>query len=142
MSLNVLVVDDSAVMRAMIIKTLKMAGVPIGQIYEAGNGQEGLRAINDNWIDLALVDINMPVMDGEQMIDEVRATAETADLPVVVVSTETSETRIEALQKKGASFVHKPFTPEALRQTVIAITGVSNDYASGDGALQDSGYDF
>jgi two-component system chemotaxis response regulator CheY len=141
MALNILVVDDSAVMRTMIIKTLRISGLPLGEIYEASNGQEGLQVLNDNWIDLALVDINMPVMSGEEMIDAARANPETADLPIVVVSTESSETRIEMLQKKGAEFVHKPFTPESLRQTIVRMTGVS-DESEGDSAFPSGGYDF
>jgi two-component system chemotaxis response regulator CheY len=141
MALNVLVVDDSAVMRTMIIKTLRISGLPLGEIYEAGNGQEGLQVLNNNWIDLALVDINMPVMNGEEMIDQVRANPETTDLPIVVVSTESSETRIDMLHKKGAEFIHKPFTPESLRQTIVGMTGVNHEQ-DGDGAFSSGGYDF
>lgn len=127
MALNVLVVDDSSVMRAMIIKTLRLSGLPLGEVHEAANGKEGLRALDENWIDLALVDINMPVMNGEEMIDRVRQNPETADLPVIVVSTESSDTRIAMLQKKGARFVHKPFTPETLRESIVKVTGVSDE---------------
>ena len=49
MSLNVLVVDDSSVTRAMIIKTLRMAGVPLGEIYQAGDGREGLAVLQEQW---------------------------------------------------------------------------------------------
>ncbi len=68
MALNVLVLDDSAVMRAIIIKTLKLTGLPLGGIHEAANGKEGLEVLDANWVDLALVDINMPVMTGEEFI--------------------------------------------------------------------------
>jgi two-component system, chemotaxis family, chemotaxis protein CheY len=125
MALNVLIVDDSGVMRAMIIKTLRMTGLPLGEIVQAGNGQEGLDALNANWIDLVIADINMPVMNGEEMIDRMKANPETNRLPTVVVSTEGSETRIDRLQAKGVRFVHKPFTPETIRDTIQEITGVS-----------------
>jgi two-component system chemotaxis response regulator CheY len=141
MSLNVLVVDDSAVMRSMIIKVLRMCGVPLSEVYEASNGEEGLRAINEHWIDLALVDINMPIMTGDEMIDHVRRGPDTKDLPVIVVSTESSESRIEMLRRQGAGFVHKPFSPEILRETITGLTGVS-DEQSGDGAVPSGGYDF
>lgn len=147
MALNVLVVDDSSVMRSMIIKTLHLSGLSLGDIHQAENGKDGLQVINDHWIDLALVDINMPVMNGVEMIDNVRKNPETADLAVVVVSTESSETRIEILHEKGVGFVHKPFTPEVLRETIVGITGVTDDKQSTDGALsggavQCGGYDF
>ncbi len=119
MALDFLIVDDSAVMRGMIKKTLNLSGLPIGKIYEAGNGLEGLKVLSENWVDLALVDINMPEMNGEEMIERIKANPDTEDLAIIVVSTESSETRIELLQKKGAGFVHKPFTPEILREAVL-----------------------
>jgi two-component system chemotaxis response regulator CheY len=127
MALNVLVVDDSAVMRAMIIKTLRMASVPLGEIYQAANGQEGLDALENHWIDLGIVDINMPVMDGEEMIERMRASPDVADIPIVVVSTEGSEARINRLVQNGVKFIHKPFAPESIRDVVAEITGVTAD---------------
>ena len=132
MALNVLIVDDSGVMRSMILKTLKMTGLPLGEVHQAGNGQEGLDAISDNWIDLAIVDINMPVMNGEEMIDNLKAKPDTADLPVVVISTEGSETRIQRLREKGVEFIHKPFTPEIIRDTIQLVTGVEMEEAEDD----------
>jgi two-component system chemotaxis response regulator CheY len=123
MALNILIVDDSSVMRAIIIKTLRLSKLPLGEVHEAPNGQEALKVLDGNWIDLALVDINMPVMDGEQMIDRLRQDPATADLPVIIVSTEGSESRKEALMQKGAGFVHKPFTPEGLRDVILKTLG-------------------
>lgn len=123
MALNILVVDDSSVMRAMIIKTLRLSQLPLGEVLEAPNGQEALNVLDGKWIDLALVDINMPVMDGEEMINRLRQNPETADLPVIIVSTEGSETRKEVLMQKGAKFIHKPFTPEKLRDTILKTLG-------------------
>jgi len=132
MALNVLIVDDSGVMRSMIIKTLKMTGLPLGEVHQAGNGQEGLEAVEAHWIDLAIVDINMPVMNGEEMIDALKANPETARLPVVVISTEGSETRIQRLREKGVEFIHKPFTPEIIRDTIQLVTGVAMDAPDDD----------
>jgi two-component system, chemotaxis family, chemotaxis protein CheY len=127
MPLNVLVVDDSAVMRAMIARVVRLTGVPLGEPHEAGNGAEGLRLLREHWIDLVLLDVNMPVMDGEQMLRRLRADAETASLPVIVVSTESSETRVAALEELDVAFVHKPFAPEDLRATILRITGLADD---------------
>jgi two-component system chemotaxis response regulator CheY len=124
MSLNVLVVDDSSVMRAMIVKTMRLSGLPLGEVYQAGNGQEGLAVIRANWVDLVIADINMPVMNGEEMIGQMRSDPESRDIPTIVVSTEGSITRIERLRGLGAAFVHKPFTPEIIRDTIQALTGV------------------
>ncbi|MBT3201511.1 MAG: response regulator [Phycisphaerales bacterium] len=127
MSLNILIVDDSAVVRAMILKTLKMAGIPLGDVQQASDGCEGLDALENHWIDLVFADINMPVMNGEEMIDRIREQPEWEELPIIVVSTEGSATRIERLQRKGASFVHKPFTPESVQEVIKKITGVSHE---------------
>jgi two-component system chemotaxis response regulator CheY len=130
MSLNVLIVDDSAVVRAMILRTMKLAGIPLGEVVQAGNGHEGLAALEANWIDLVVADINMPVMNGEEMISRIRANPLWKDLAIVVVSTEGSQTRIDRLQKQGAMFVHKPFSPEAIREIVMKHMGVGNEQAA------------
>jgi len=135
MAFNILVVDDSSVMRAIIIKTLRLSQLPLGEVYEASNGKDALKVLEDNWVDLALVDINMPVMDGEEMIKRLRQNPATADLPVIIVSTEGSETRIGGLVQKGAGFVHKPFTPESLRGIILKTLGGLNEQKAGDGTL-------
>ena len=127
MAFNVLIVDDSAVMRAMIARVVRISGVPIGEMFEAPNGAEGLKVVREQWIDLVLLDINMPVMNGEEMLRRLRAEPETVSLPVIVVSTESSETRVNALEELGVAFVHKPFAPEDLRATILRITGVTPD---------------
>lgn len=142
MALNVLVVDDSAVMRQMIIKTLKICGIPIGEVHQAGNGREGLGVLESDWVDLVLVDINMPVMNGEEMIERIRGNPETADMPIIVVSTDGSATRIEMMQRKGAGFVHKPFTPEILRDTIVGVTGASYEQLAGSQPASGDGPDF
>jgi len=127
MALNILVVDDSAVMRKMIIKTMGMCGLPIGEIKQAKNGMEGLKELEKNWIDIVMLDINMPVMNGEEMIDEMLKDPEIKNIPVIVISTEGSSTRIDRLKKKGARFIKKPFTPEMIRDTIYELTGVGED---------------
>ena len=142
MAFNILVVDDSSVMRTMVIRTLKMSGLALGEIHQAGNGVQALEVLGDNWVDLALVDINMPVMNGEELIDRVRDNPEYRDLAIIVVSTESSETRIEKVRRQGARFVHKPFTPEQLREQVVAVTGVSNDNGLDVAVEASGGFDF
>ena len=129
MAVNILVVDDSAVMRSMIQKTLTLSGLQIGEIHQAGNGREGLETLESKWIDLVIVDINMPVMNGEEMIAQMRARSETQETPTIVVSTEGSQTRIDRLQRFGVRFIHKPFSPESIRDIVKEMLGseVFND---------------
>ncbi|MCP4350508.1 MAG: response regulator [Desulfobacterales bacterium] len=127
MSINVLIVDDSGVMRAMILKSMRMSGLRLGEVHQAGNGQEGLDALEEHWIDLVVVDINMPVMNGEEMIDRMKENREFADIPIVVISTEGSKSRLERLKQKGAAFIHKPFSPETIRDTVRSIMGLEGN---------------
>lgn len=126
MALNVLIVDDSAVVRAMIAKTLRLAGVPLAEVHEAGNGQEGLDILESHWVDLVFADINMPVMNGEEMIRRIRANPIWADLPLIIISTEGSETRINGLLDANARFVHKPFTPTRVRNVVTEMLGIAH----------------
>lgn len=123
MPLNILVVDDSAVMRKMLVRMLGLCGVPIGEIAQAGNGLEGLDALAKGKYGLVLVDINMPVMDGDQMVRAMRKNPEWEKLPVIYISSESSATRIEMLIRSGAGFVHKPFVPEILRETILGLVG-------------------
>lgn len=142
MNFNVLVVDDSEVMRAMVARVLRLSGLPLGEVFQAGDGASGLRILAEQWVDLALIDINMPVMSGEEMLERVRADPETRDLGVVVVSTESSDTRIERLRALGAAFVHKPFTPETLREAILDVTGVSDEQLAGHTLAEGGEYDF
>lgn len=130
MHFNVLVVDDSAVMRAMIVRTLRMTGLPLGTVQEAANGAQALERLGASWVDLMLLDINMPIMNGMEVIERLRADPETADLKVIVVSTEGSDTRVGHLAAQGVAFVHKPFTPVQLRDTVLRVTGISHEQAA------------
>ncbi|MCP4350505.1 MAG: response regulator [Desulfobacterales bacterium] len=117
-TINLLVVDDSGVMRSMILKSIRMSGLSLGEVHEASNGQEGLDSLKKHDIDLVIIDINMPVMNGEQMIDNMKGNPDTKDIPTVVISTEGSELRLERLHEKGVSFIHKPFSPEKIRDTI------------------------
>lgn len=130
MALNVLVVDDSTVMRRVIMRTLAMSGLPVGNVLEAANGQEALSVLGQTSVDLALLDLNMPVVGGIEALERIRSGESTADLPVVVVSTEGSEPRIDRVRELSAGFVRKPFTPEALVDAiVVALAGKGHVHA-------------
>lgn len=121
MAIEILVVDDSAVMRKMIIKTINLCGLDIANIFEADNGKEGLKVLQNEKVDLLFADINMPVMDGVEMLNEVRQQEGINDLPVLIISTESNKERIEDIVRQGAGFVHKPFTPEKLRDKMLGV---------------------
>lgn len=125
MAFNILLVDDSLTVRAVIKKTLRLAGVEIGELHEAGNGQEALAVLETNWIDLVFADLCMPVMDGEELVNRLYESGALANLPVIIVSSAGSEPRIARLKAKGVrDFVHKPFTPERIREVVDQVMGV------------------
>lgn len=119
--MKILVVDDSSVMRKMIIRTIRMCGLDIHTIYEAADGKEGLEILENHSVDIAFVDVNMPVMDGMQMLREIRNHPAIHDLPVMIVSTESNQGRIKTIEQYNADFVHKPFTPEQMRAHILKI---------------------
>jgi two-component system chemotaxis response regulator CheY len=124
MSFNILLVDDSATMRSILARSIDMAGVPVGKLFTAPNGQKGLEVMDGNWIDLVFLDINMPVMDGITMIEKMAENHDLSDVPVVVVSTEGSRIRIDRLRDRGVKgFVSKPFTPETIREVIRKVVG-------------------
>ncbi|HUX06025.1 MAG TPA: response regulator [Acidobacteriota bacterium] len=128
MAYNVLVVDDSVTVRAVIAKTLEIAGVPINELYQASNGQEALDLMAENWVDLIFADINMPVMNGIEFVERMSTEGLLGTIPVVIVSTEGSATRIEQLLRKGVSaYIRKPFTPEMLREVVDRVMESGNE---------------
>ena len=140
MGINILIVDDSSVMRSMISKTIQLSGVNLNEIHQASNGKEGLEGLDQHWIDLIFADINMPVMNGEEMIDRILAHPEHKKIPIIVISTEGSQTRIERLEQKGTVFIQKPFSPEKVRDVLKQMLGeeVFNGSGSGENTF-DSG---
>lgn len=117
--INVLIVDDSQTVRAIIVKTLDMAGIETDEIHQAGNGQEGLDILGQHRVDLVFSDINMPVMGGVEMIQRMKDDDVMKAIPIVIVTTEGSMTRVAELKEKGVNaYIRKPFTPEQIREVV------------------------
>jgi two-component system, chemotaxis family, chemotaxis protein CheY len=124
MAYNILVVDDSETVRAVIAKAIEMSGTAVKSLFTAGNGQEALEILDREWVDLVFADINMPVMGGMELVKRMKEGADTKSIPVVIVSTEGSATRIKTLMDSGiAAFIRKPFTPEGLKSTIDGIMG-------------------
>jgi len=122
--LNILIVDDSATMRSIVARVLRLAAVPVENLYFAENGERGLEILKACPVDLVMVDINMPVMDGCEMLERMKADTGLSDIPAIVVSTEGSESRISKLKSLGISaFVRKPFDRDALAGTINKLLG-------------------
>lgn len=115
MGLNVLIVDDSMLIRQVVRKVLKQVGIIPEVLHEANDGKEALDIVNAHPVDLILSDINMPNMDGLQFLMHLRQMESKQDIPVIMVSTEGSEeTMQEALELGANGYVLKPFTAEAM----------------------------
>jgi two-component system chemotaxis response regulator CheY len=127
---TVLIVDDSATMRRMIKRTLAMSGLAVSETREASNGIEALAQMAAGEVAAVILDINMPVMNGVKLISRMRDDKRLAHIPVVIASTEGSQTRIQELAAAGAlGFVRKPFQPEALRAVLEPILGLGPENA-------------
>jgi two-component system chemotaxis response regulator CheY len=124
MAFNILIVDDSSTMRGMVKKVLGMTQLPLGEMWEASNGKEGLEKMRGHWVDLVLADLNMPDMTGQEMIDEMKKDSLLAALPVVVVSSEGDKAVLDHLAQKGIrEIVRKPFEASLLRIVIERALG-------------------
>lgn len=122
MALNILIVDDSALTRKKIKRIIEMVDLDVDSFFEAGNGVEALKILDESTADLVLADLNMPEMGGAEMIRRMRSNEATKSVPVVVVSTESNTTRVKELLVEGVKgYLHKPFTPEEFRATILEV---------------------
>jgi two-component system chemotaxis response regulator CheY len=127
MELHILIVDDSSVMRAFIRRVLDLSGLEIGLCLEASNGEEALRLLENNWVDAVLTDINIPTMDGEELLRRMSEHAVLRLIPVLVVSTDRTDGRVQKMLTLGAKgYVTKPFRPETLREELEHSLAVAN----------------
>ncbi len=118
-ALSVLIVDDSPVMRNYIKRILRLSGLAIAATLEAGDGDAALDTLAHASVDLVLSDINMPGMNGEQLLREMEGDDRLCHVPVIVVSTDSSAHRMEKMLAYGArGYVQKPFDPEGLRAEI------------------------
>jgi two-component system, chemotaxis family, chemotaxis protein CheY len=113
---RVLIVDDSPAMRTFVRRVLRASRFDAAECFEAASGREALELLRSQWVDAILTDINMPGMDGEQFLREVEADELLRSIPVVVISTDSTERRIGQMMALGArGYIRKPFQPEELR---------------------------
>ena len=122
MTSDVLVVDDSAAIRKILQRVLRQTGMAINNIYEAGDGQEALATLKGQMVNLILTDINMPKMDGLQLLAAIKGQPDWRDLPVVMITTEGGEAKVaEALRLGAAGYVRKPFTADQIKEKLAGI---------------------
>src|ERR1035437_163956 len=122
MDSDVLVVDDSAAIRKMLTRVLRQTGMAVQTIREAGDGQEALALMAQHRIDLVLSDINMPKMDGLQLLASLKASPQWQKIPVVMITTEGGETKVaEDLRLGAAGYVRKAFTADQIKEKLVGI---------------------
>jgi two-component system, chemotaxis family, chemotaxis protein CheY len=122
MESDVLVVDDSAAIRKILQRVLRQTGMAINTIHEAGDGQEALELLRSRRVDLVLTDINMPRMDGLELLAAIRRSSEWAAVPVVMITTEGGEAKVaEAVRLGAAGYVRKPFTADQIKEKLAGI---------------------
>lgn len=122
--ITALIVDDSSVMRKIVERSLRQAGVEFAAVLEAGNGSDALEVLKKNSIDLILSDINMPVMDGLQFVEKLQESPQARQIPVVMITTEASESHVvKALSCGARGYIRKPFTPDEVKEHVLPVLG-------------------
>ena len=120
--LSVLIVDDSAVMRKIVERSLRQAGLELTKVLEASNGAEALALLQRGAVDLILSDINMPVMDGLEFLRQLVSVEATKGIPVVMITTEGSESHVvEAISAGARGYIRKPFTPDQVKERLASV---------------------
>lgn len=119
---SVLIVDDSSVMRKIVERSLRQAGLEPLVVHEAGTGIEGLDILRAAQVNLILTDINMPTMDGLEFVRQIRAQHLAEGVPVVMITTESSEEHVrQAIQAGARGYIRKPFTAEQVKERVLPL---------------------
>jgi two-component system chemotaxis response regulator CheY len=122
MPLDVMIVDDSAAIRKILQRVLIQADVPLGKVLEAGDGTEALESLKSHKVGLILSDINMPNMDGLQLLGALKAQESTKHVPVIMVTTEGSSNKVmEAVNLGAAGYVRKPFTADQIKEKLTGL---------------------
>ena len=117
MGKSLLIVDDSATMRKIIMRSVRMSGIQFDTTEEAGNGVEALEKLNSASVDVILCDVNMPEMNGDELVKKVREMDSCKDTKIVMVSTESAQDFIDSLLACGADdYITKPFTPDKFNE--------------------------
>jgi len=119
--INVLIVDDSAAIRKILVRVLSQTDLPWGDVHEASDGLEALDTLKNFEASLILSDINMPNMDGLQFLTNVRANSKWKQVPVIMISTEGNQAKVlEAVQLGANGYVRKPFTADQIKEKVLS----------------------
>ena len=124
-AIRALIVDDSSVMRKIVERSLRQAGIELSRVFEAANGAEALTILAENAVELILCDINMPIMDGLEFLKGLPGVSNAKGAPVVMITTEGSEAHVvQAISLGARGYIRKPFTPDQVKEHVIPLLAV------------------
>lgn len=127
-SLRALIIDDSPVMRKIVERCLRLAGVQLSEAKEASNGTEGLAILTKTPVDLVICDLNMPVMDGVEFVRRVKHIENAKNVPVVIISREGGESQVvNALSAGARGYIRKPFTPDQVKEHILPLLAVATE---------------
>jgi len=122
--MRILIVDDSAMMRALIKRVIGLTELPVDEVVEAANGAEALRILESREVNLLLTDVNMPGMTGVELLREISRLRKWPGLVRVIISTDGSASRRdEAAELDVRCYLEKPFSPEVLRNVLSQAAG-------------------
>lgn len=120
--LDVLIVDDSAAIRKILTRVLRQTDLNLGEIREAGDGTEAIEILKTRTFGLILSDINMPQMDGLQLLARIKAQEHLRQVPVIMITTEGGQGKVmEAVQLGATGYVRKPFTAEQIKEKLSGV---------------------
>ena len=119
--INILIVDDSAAIRKVLIRVLRQTELPLGDIREASDGKEAIEKLEEGSAGLILSDINMPNMDGLQLLSRIRSEKRWKHIPVIMITTEGSKSSVlQAVELGAQGYVRKPFTVEQIKDKITS----------------------
>jgi two-component system, chemotaxis family, chemotaxis protein CheY len=121
-ALSVLIVDDSSVMRKIVNRSLRQAGLELTEVFEASNGVEALARMQQTRVDLILSDINMPTMDGLELVRQLQSVENAKGVPIIMITTEAGESHVvQALSSGARGYIKKPFNPDQIKERILPL---------------------
>lgn len=121
---RILIVDDSKTARMFIRRCLEISGFQEADFEEAENGMVAIESLKKNPADLVVSDLNMPQMDGEELLKKIKSSPRLHDIPVMIITSAANPKKIEELKSLQAfAILKKPVSPPDVTQAVASLTG-------------------
>jgi two-component system chemotaxis response regulator CheY len=122
MGYNLLIIDDSAVTRKVVRRVIAMTDLELNEVFEAQDGIEALTILQEKWVDLVFVDLNMPRMSGTELVAKMAEDHMLDSIPVIVITSDRNQARLDELKRRGVrAHLNKPFRPEDLRDVLTQV---------------------